>query len=110
MNPKKQVNNAIYKTTISIGASTLKQFFWYFTNIFFFKNSLNVSSGLKVWLLKLYGAKVGKGVRIKPSVNIKFPWKLQLGDHCWIGENVWNDNLSEIYIGNNVTVSQGALL
>jgi len=106
----KQVNNASYKTTIAIGASKPKQFIWYFVNIFFFKNSLNIFSGMKIFLLKLFGAKLGQGVVVKPSVNIKYPWKLQVGDHSWIGEEVWIDNLSDVIIGNNVTISQGALL
>ncbi len=106
----KQVNNATYKTTISIGASKPKQIIWYFVNIFFFKNSLNVFSGSKVFLLKLFGAKIGMGVIIKPSVNIKFPWKLQVGEYTWIGEEVWIDNLSDVVIGNNVNLSQGCML
>lgn len=105
-----QVNNASYKTTIDIGASKPKQFAWYFVNIVFFKNALNVFSGIKVFLLKLFGAKMGRGVVIKPSVNIKYPWKLQVGDHAWIGEEVWIDNLCEVIIGNDVTLSQGAML
>jgi len=110
MSQLKTVNNAAYKTSIQVGAGKLKQVCWYFANIFFFKNSLNVSSGLKVFLLKLFGAKIGEGVVIKPSVNIKFPWKLQIGDHSWIGEEVWIDNLSEVLIGANVTLSQGVLI
>ena len=106
----KQVNNASYKTTILIGASKPKQFVWYFVNIFFFKNPLNIFSGIKVFLLRLFGAKLGPGALIKPSVNIKYPWKLQMGSHSWIGEEVWIDNLSDVIIGNNVTLSQGALL
>jgi putative colanic acid biosynthesis acetyltransferase WcaF len=109
MNPK-QVNNAAYQTTIDIGASRFTQTSWYFINILFFKNPLNVFSSLKVFLLKLYGAKLGKGVVVKPSVNIKFPWKLRMGDHCWIAEEVWIDNLSEVTTGSHVTLSQGALL
>jgi putative colanic acid biosynthesis acetyltransferase WcaF len=104
------VNNKIFKTTIVIGASKLKQILWYFTNALFFKNAWNLSSGLKVMLLKLFGAKIGKGVVIKPSVNIKYPWKLTIGDYSWLGENVWIDNLSDVNIGKNVCISQGALL
>ncbi|HMH23204.1 MAG TPA: WcaF family extracellular polysaccharide biosynthesis acetyltransferase [Puia sp.] len=107
---KKQVNNASYKTTIDIGASRFKQVAWYFTNILFFKNSLNIISSLKVSLLKLFGAQLGTGVVIKPAVNIKYPWKLQVGDHTWIGEQVWIDNLSNVTIGKNVNLSQGSLL
>ena len=53
---------------------------------------------------------IGKGVVIKPSVNIKYPWKLIVGDHVWIGENVWIDNLAEVFISDNVCISQGAML
>ena len=104
------VNNASFKTTIVIGASTLKQVLWYCTNILFFKNPLVVSSSLKVALLRLFGAKAGKGIVIKPSVNIKYPWKLVIGDHSWIGEGVWIDNLADVVIGNNCCISQGAFL
>ncbi len=105
-----QVDIASYKTTIKIGASKGKQALWYFINILFFKNTFIIWSGLKVALLKAFGARVGSGVVIKPSVNIKYPWKLEIGNHCWIGEGVWIDNLVEVVLGNNVCLSQGALL
>jgi putative colanic acid biosynthesis acetyltransferase WcaF len=85
-------------------------FCWYFVNIIFFINPLNPVSKSKVFLLKLFGAKIGKSVNIKPSVNIKYPWKLSVGDHSWIGENVWIDNLDNVTIGANCCISQGALL
>ena len=65
---------------------------------------------LKIYLLKIFGAKIGKGVIIKPGVNIKYPWNLYIGDHVWIGENVWIDNLDDVIINNHVCVSQGAML
>ncbi|MDO6434141.1 WcaF family extracellular polysaccharide biosynthesis acetyltransferase [Flavitalea sp. BT771] len=110
MEASKQVNLAIYRTTIRIGASRFRQVSWYFVNILFFKNPLVVLSSAKRALLRLFGAKVGAGVVIKPSVNIKFPWKLRIGDHSWIGEGVWIDNLSDVVIGNHVALSQGCLL
>ena len=61
-------------------------------------------------LLRLFGANIGKGVIIKPSVIIKYPWNLSIGDYTWIGENVWIDNLSQVTIGSNVCISQGAML
>lgn len=90
--------------------SRLKRLLWYFTNELFLKNSFNPSSGLKVFVLKLFGAKIGEGVIIKPGVNIKYPWKLSIGSHCWIGENVWIDNLDNVIINNHVCISQGAFL
>jgi putative colanic acid biosynthesis acetyltransferase WcaF len=106
----KTVDNAAYRTTIGIGASRVKQVVWYCVNIIFFKNPFNILNSLKVTLLRWFGARLGRGVVIKPSVNIKFPWKLQVGDHSWIGEAVWIDNLSDVIIGSHVTLSQGCLL
>lgn len=92
------------------GKGVVVRALWYFVNMLFFKSSWNVSSGLKVGLLRAFGAKVGKGVNIKPCVNIKYPWNLVIGDYSWLGENVWIDNLAPVEIGNNVCISQGALL
>ena len=83
---------------------------WYFINVLFFLNPLNPFSGLKVLILRFFGAKIGKKVLIKPNVNIKYPWKLIVGDYSMIGEKVWIDNLDFVVIGNNVCVSQGALI
>jgi len=101
-------NNDWYKN--EIGASKLRQICWYFVNVLFFINPLNPVSGLKVFLLRLFGAKIGRGVVIKPGVNIKYPWKLAVGDHSWIGEKVWIDNLAEVRIGSNVCLSQECML
>jgi len=105
-----QTDLSSYKNDWYKPGSKLKLLLWYFTNVLFFQNSLNPSSGLKVVLLKLFGAGIGEGVVIKPGVNIKYPWKLTIGDHCWIGEKVWIDNLGKVKIGNNVCISQGAML
>lgn len=53
---------------------------------------------------------MGKKVLIKPGVNIKYPWQLEIGDNCWIGERVWIDNLAKVRIGSHVCLSQGAML
>ncbi len=99
-------NNTNYKT----GQSAIIRLIWYFVNILFFINPLNPFSFVKVFILRVFGAKVGKGVNIKPSVNIKYPWKLQIADYVWIGENVWIDNLDDVIIGDNVCLSQGAMI
>lgn len=87
-----------------------KRLLWYYVNLIFLKSSWNISSSLKVFWLKAFGAEVGKGVIIKPNVNIKYPWKLVIGNHCWIGEGVWIDNLDQVTLEDNVCISQGALL
>ncbi len=78
--------------------------------MFVFKTMLPIPSKIKVKILKLYGAKVGYNVLIKPNVNIKYPWFLEIGNDVWIGENVWIDNLAQVTIGNDVCLSQDAYL
>lgn len=94
----------------TIGASRLKQALWYFINIILFKSGFFPYYRMKVSVLRLFGATIGSKVVIKPGVSIKFPWKLAIGNHCWLGEHVWMDNLDTIEIGNHVVISQGALL
>ena len=72
--------------------------------------SWNPFMTLKVRLLKMFGAKIGKGLVIKNNVIIKQPWYLTIGDDCWIGENVWIDNIDKVSIGSDVCISQGAML
>lgn len=104
------VDNSTYRTTHDAGAGKVRQILWYFVNLIFFKSAWNVSSGLKIFLLRLFGAKVGSGVVLKPMVNIKYPWKLVVSDYSWIGEGCWIDNLSDVLIGTSVTLSQGSML
>ena len=99
-------NNAWYAP----GASIFKRGLWFLINSIFFINPLNPFNGLKTFLLKAFGSKIGRGVVVKPNVNIKYPWKLTIGNNVWIGEGVWIDNLAPVFIGDNTSISQGALL
>jgi len=67
-------------------------------------------SGHRKWLLRVFGAKIGNGVVIKPRVRVKFPWRLEIGDHAWIGEDAWIDNLADVTIGSDACISQGVYL
>jgi len=87
-----------------------KRFLWYLFNRIFLKTYIPYPSKLKILILKIFGAKIGKNVVIKPNVNIKYPWFLEIGDNVWIGEDVWIDNLAKVKIGNNVCISQGAYI
>lgn len=60
------------------------------------------------WLLRIFGAEIGERVNIKPGVRIKFPWRLSIGNHSWIGEDVWIDNLAQVTIGPDCCISQGS--
>src|SRR3977135_1253026 len=78
----------------------LKVFIWYFINYYILNSSFPWPYRLKVFLLRLFGAKIGAGLIIKNRVRIKNPWRLVIGDHCWVGESVWIDNLEDVSIGN----------
>lgn len=96
--------------TFDPGAGIVKRTLWYFTNALFFLNPAFPFRSPKPALLRLFGAKVGIGVVIHPGVNIKFPWKLSIGNHSWIGQRVWLDNLDTLTIGHHVVISQGAMI
>ncbi|WP_461141150.1 WcaF family extracellular polysaccharide biosynthesis acetyltransferase [Spirosoma pomorum] len=83
---------------------------WFLVNAVVIKTYLPIPVSVKRWVLRLFGAQLGQGVVIKPGVSIKYPWLLKTGDHVWIGEQVWIDNLSEVVIGSHVCLSQGALI
>ena len=64
----------------------------------------------RVLILKAFGAKIGRGVIIRHRARVHWPWKLSVGDHSWIGEDVWMMNLEPLEIGSSVCLSQGARL
>lgn len=83
---------------------------WYLVNYFFFNSAIPWPGKLKVAILRIFGARIGTGLVLKARVRIKNPWKLRIGNYCWVGEDVWIDNLEDVSIGSNVCISQGALL
>lgn len=98
-------NNSWYKP----GRNALVRAIWHACNSLLFMSFLPGNAWRRA-LLRLFGARIGKGVVIKPRVNIKYPWNLSIGEHTWLGENVWIDNLGKVSIGSNCCISQGALL
>ena len=92
------------------GAGALKRLLWYLTSWFWFESGMLVPYAWKRNILRAYGARIGKRVVVKPRVQIKYPWKLTIGDHAWIGEHAWIDNLDLVEIGANACISQGALI
>ena len=95
---------------ISGGNNFFKKILWFYVSALFFQSNFFPVSKLKVFLLRLFGAKVGKGVNIKPMVYIKFPWRLEIGSHVWIGEKVWIANEALVKIGSHVCISHECLI
>ncbi len=93
-----------------IGRSIWIQALWYFLGQPLFGSYLLHCSSFKVSLLRLFGASIDRGVVIKPGVKVKYPWRLKIGAHTWIGECTWIDNLADVEIGSHSCISQGVYL
>ena len=94
----------------SPGRGRITTALWFFFGLPLIRSSINPSSSLRRFLLRLFGARVGPGVVIKPGVRVKYPWRLTVGADSWIGEDCWIDNLEQVTIGSNACLSQGAYL
>ncbi|HTR40303.1 MAG TPA: WcaF family extracellular polysaccharide biosynthesis acetyltransferase [Pseudomonadales bacterium] len=92
------------------GAGRFRESLWLLVSLFLFRLCPVSLSPLKRAILRGFGAKIGRGVVIKPQVKITFPWKLEIGDFVWLGEECWLLNLDRIAIGNNVCISQRTFL
>ena len=79
---------------------------WWIIQAVFFKNSPQFAYGWRRFLLRCFGAKIGKDVIIRPTVKVTYPWKVSIGDYSWIGDDVVLYSLGEIEIGDNAVISQ----
>lgn len=92
------------------GAGWVTRLIWYWINALLFNSWLCPLYAPKRRVLRWFSAAIGTGVVIKPRVNIKYPWRLSVGDHTWIGEGVWIDNLAAVDIGAHCCLSQGVYI
>ena len=81
-------------------------YLWSACELLFVTNPWQISSSLRVKVLRLFGADIGSGVVFRPRTRVKFPWKLKVGDRSWIGEGVWIHNQDIVRIGSDVVISQ----
>ena len=91
------------------GRSRLHQVAWFAVSHLVFQ-AWWLPSRARPVLLRAFGARVGRGVHIRNGVRVHWPWKLEIGDHCWIGEGAWLLNLEPIRLADQVCVSQEAML
>lgn len=101
-----QFDNSWYKP----GRPRWVQALWFFIGLPLLRCPVIPSLAFRRALLRAFGAAIGAGVVLKPGVRVKYPWRLKVGDHSWIGEDAWLDNLGDIEIGSDVCISQGAYL
>ncbi|MCB0463980.1 MAG: WcaF family extracellular polysaccharide biosynthesis acetyltransferase, partial [Flavobacteriaceae bacterium] len=79
---------------------------WWFVQATLFRMSPQFLYGWRRFLLRSFGAKIGKKAIIRPSAQITYPWKVSIGDYSWIGDEVVLYSLGEIQIGSNTVISQ----
>jgi len=92
------------------GRSALVVQLWWLIQSSLFAMSPQFAYKWRNFLLRFFGAKIGKGVIIRPTVRITYPWKLSIGDFSWVGDNAELYTLGEIEIGSNVVISQKSYL
>lgn len=83
---------------------------WWIVEATLFRWSPQVAYGWRRWLLRLFGARIGLNALIRPSARFTYPWKVSIGDYCWVGEDVVFYSLGEIQIGDNSVISQRSYL
>ncbi len=81
-------------------------YLWRACELLFVSNPWQISSRLRVAVLRAFGSEIGPGVTFRPRTRVAFPWKLHIGAGCWIGEGVWFHNQDDVHIGSNVVISQ----
>lgn len=88
------------------GRPALVVYAWRACELLFVSNPWQISSRLRVAVLRAFGAEIGPGVTFRPRTRVSLPWKLHIGRRCWIGEGVWFHNQDDVFIGSDVVVSQ----
>lgn len=78
---------------------------WWIAKLTIVQSRIPWPSAIRRMALRAFGAKIGKGFYIRPSVNIHFPWKLTIGDNVWIGEGCTILNLEPVEIHSNVALA-----
>lgn len=97
-------------TRESWDAPAWKVYAWGLVELLLVSNPWQISSRLRRAALVAFGADIGKGVLLRPRLRVRFPWKLTVGDHSWVGEDVWLHNQDQVTIGSHAVVSQGTFI
>jgi putative colanic acid biosynthesis acetyltransferase WcaF len=83
---------------------------WWFVQAIAFPLTPHFANGLRAQLLRWFGATIGQGVVIRPTARFTYPWRVELGDYCWVGDDVVFYSLDWIRLGAHSVVSQKSYL
>jgi putative colanic acid biosynthesis acetyltransferase WcaF len=83
---------------------------WWLVQAITFPLSIHNMDEFRCQILRLFGAKIGKGVKIRPTARFTYPWKVSIDDYSWIGDDVVIYSLDEIAIGSHCVISQKSYL
>src|SRR4051812_41060185 len=92
------------------GRSALIVVLWQIVQATLFACSPQPLFGWRRFLLRCFGARIGAGVLLRPSVRVTYPWKVEIGDRAWIGDHAELYSLGPIRIGADAVVSQRSYL
>ncbi len=73
-----------------------------------FRWSPRVLFGWRAFLLRRFGARVGRQVHVYPRAAIELPWMLDIGEFSSVADGVRIYNLGLVRIGARSTISFGA--
>src|SRR5689334_13761461 len=105
------INLGIYDSSdFDRGAPRWKRRLWVLVSSVFFQNPIPRASRFRAGLLRAFGATIGKGVLFGSNVYISYPWRLAVGDHVWLGDDVGIQSLAQVTIESNVCVSRRCYL
>lgn len=83
---------------------------WWIVQDTLFRCSIHNMYGWRNFILRCFGAKIGKKVKIRRKCEITYPWKLEVGDNTWIDDEVLIYNLDKITIGSNCSITRRSFL
>lgn len=83
---------------------------WWLVQAIVFPITPQPLNSIRCSILRLFGAKIGEDVLIRPTARFTYPWKVEIGDHSWIGDNVVFYSLDRISIGDHTVISQKSYL
>ncbi len=94
----------------SRGRNGLIVLLWWFVQGTLFRFSLHQMYGWRRMLLRLFGAEIGRKVKIRPSAKFTYPWNIAIGDFSWVGDSVDFYSLDTITVGKHCVISQKSYL